>query len=80
MCFCFVFGYVCELFSELVGFLFWYYCSVVLKVIVLFVMGVGFLLDSLLIVFHSMCVFVCGPSVRQDALSICQICVSVWLG
>ena len=24
--------------------------------------------------------FVCGPSVRQDALSICQICVSVWLG
>ena len=22
--------------------------------------------------------FVCGPSVRQDALSICQICVS-WL-
>ena len=23
--------------------------------------------------------FVCGPSVRQDALSICQICVSVWL-
>ena len=28
-----------------------------LKVIVLFVMGVGFLLDSPLIVFHSMCVF-----------------------
>ena len=29
MCFCFVFGYVCELFSELVGFLFGCYCSVV---------------------------------------------------
>ena len=57
MCFCFVFGYVCELFSELVGFLFGCYCSVVFKVIVLFVMGVGFLLDSPLIVFHSMCVF-----------------------
>ena len=28
-----------------------------LKVIVLFVIGVGFLLDSPLIVFHSMCVF-----------------------
>ena len=47
----------------------------------LFVMGVGFLLDSPLIVSHTVCVyFVCGPSVRQDALSICQICVSVWLG
>ena len=57
MCFCFVLGYVCELFSELVGFLFGCYCSVVFKVIVLFVMGVGFLLDSPLIVFHSMCVF-----------------------
>ena len=31
MCFCFVFGYVCELFSELVGFLFWCYCSVVFE-------------------------------------------------
>ena len=29
MCFCFVFGYVYELFSELVGFLFGCYCSVV---------------------------------------------------
>ena len=29
MCFCFVFGYVCELFSELFGFLFGCYCSVV---------------------------------------------------
>ena len=29
MCFCFVFGYVCQLFSELVGFLFGCYCSVV---------------------------------------------------
>ena len=28
-CFCFVLGYVCELFSELVGFLFGCYCSVV---------------------------------------------------
>ena len=28
--FCFVFGYVCELFSELAGFLFGCYCSVVL--------------------------------------------------
>ena len=54
----------------------------------LFVMGVGFLLDSPLIVFHSMCVFrlwysyssVYFVSVRQDALSICKICVSVWLG
>ena len=27
MCFCFVLGYVCELFSELVGFLFGCYCS-----------------------------------------------------
>ena len=27
--FCFVFGYVCELFSELIGFLFGCYCSVV---------------------------------------------------
>ena len=31
MCFCFVFGYVCELFSELVGFLFDCYCSVVFE-------------------------------------------------
>ena len=31
MCFCFVFGYVCELFSELVGFLFGCYCSVVFE-------------------------------------------------
>ena len=56
MCFCFVLGYVCEMFSELVGFLFGCYCSVVFEVIVLFVMGVGFLLDSPLIVLHSMCI------------------------
>ena len=31
VCFCFVFGYVCELFSELVGFLFGCYCSVVFE-------------------------------------------------
>ena len=31
MCFCFVLGYVCELFSELVGFLFGCYCSVVFE-------------------------------------------------
>ena len=31
MCFCFVFGYVCELFSELVGFLFGCHCSVVFE-------------------------------------------------
>ena len=31
MCFCFVFGYVCELFSELVGFLFGCFCSVVFE-------------------------------------------------
>ena len=30
-CFCFVLGYVCELFSELVGFLFRCYCSVVFE-------------------------------------------------
>ena len=29
MCFYFVFGYVCEFFSELVGFLLGCYCSVV---------------------------------------------------
>ena len=29
VCFCFVFGYVCELFSELVSFWFGCYCSVV---------------------------------------------------
>ena len=31
MCFCFVLGYVCELFNELVGFLFGCYCSVVFE-------------------------------------------------
>ena len=31
VCFCFVLGYVCELFSELVGFLFGCYCSVVFE-------------------------------------------------
>ena len=31
MCFCFVLGYVCEWFSELVGFLFGCYCSVVFE-------------------------------------------------
>ena len=31
MCFCFVLGYVCELFTELVGFLFGCYCSVVFE-------------------------------------------------
>ena len=31
LCFCFVFGYVCELFSELVGVLFGCYCSVVFE-------------------------------------------------
>ena len=31
MYFCFVFSYVCELFSELVGFLFGCYCSVVFE-------------------------------------------------
>ena len=56
MCFCFVFGYVCELFSELVGFLFGCYCSVVFEGYCVVCYGC-FLLDSPLIVFHSMCVF-----------------------
>ena len=55
MCFCFVFGFVCELFSELVGFLFGCYCSVVFEGVVCY--GFFFGGDSPLIVFHSMCVF-----------------------
>ena len=81
MCFCFVLGYVCELFSELVGFLLGCYCSVVFKVIVLFVMGVGFLLDSPLIVFHSMCVFrLWSQCPSRRSFHMPDLCVSMaWL-
>ena len=51
MFFCFVLGYVCELFSELVGFLFGCYCSVVFEGYCVVCYGcwffVGYSVDSL---------------------------------
>ena len=47
MCFCFVLGYVCELFSELVGFLFGCYCSVVFEGYCVVCYGCWFFVDSL---------------------------------